>query len=314
MPEDNFNFSDASAAALSHLQQSEAPVADPAPVEGQPVTDDIKDPTPSPEAPLDAKQLFKVKDQGKEVEVTLEDLLSGHLRHRDYTRKTMELAEQRKQIETMAQAAQQREAKVNSFLRDAEQVARYYTFLTGQQVTPQQAANMIQQQQGQPQVDVSQIRQELQQELKGIAQQTQQELAKVQEAQRAREAVEMDRELTTHIKGILADDKFKVLEDLGDFDEVAEFLCAQAARLGPVKTLDDAKAAILQIAQAKAERLGDRRKEMLKATAVSQEKLRTKSIEPPGGKGITPSPTSFKLGSKDLTKAATEWLEASRKK
>lgn len=50
---------------------------------------------------------YTVKVDGQEVEVTEEELLAGYSRQSDYTRKTMELAEHRKQMEAEFQAVQQ---------------------------------------------------------------------------------------------------------------------------------------------------------------------------------------------------------------
>lgn len=58
---------------------------------------------------------FKVKVDGQEVEVTQDELLNGYSRQQDYTKKTMELAEQRKQAEQIAnQVQQQYQAKIEA--------------------------------------------------------------------------------------------------------------------------------------------------------------------------------------------------------
>jgi len=49
-------------------------------------------------------QIFSVKVDGKEVEVTLEELQKGYSRTQDYTRKTQQIAEVRKQTEAELQA------------------------------------------------------------------------------------------------------------------------------------------------------------------------------------------------------------------
>jgi len=49
-------------------------------------------------------QVFSVKVDGKEVEVTLEELQKGYSRTQDYTRKTQQIAEVRKQTEAELQA------------------------------------------------------------------------------------------------------------------------------------------------------------------------------------------------------------------
>lgn len=52
-------------------------------------------------------QRYTVKVDGKEVDVTLDELQSGYIKQSDYTKKTSELAEQRKAIEAQANAIQQ---------------------------------------------------------------------------------------------------------------------------------------------------------------------------------------------------------------
>ena len=47
----------------------------------------------------DEEPKFKVKVDGEEIEVTQEELLRGYMRQKDYTQKTKQLAEQRKQFE-----------------------------------------------------------------------------------------------------------------------------------------------------------------------------------------------------------------------
>ncbi|WP_343577947.1 hypothetical protein [Pseudomonas sp.] len=63
-------------------------------------------------------QKFTVKVDGKEVEVTLDELKNGYQRQSDYTRKTQEAAELRKQAETeRSQANQEREHYFNNLQR-----------------------------------------------------------------------------------------------------------------------------------------------------------------------------------------------------
>jgi hypothetical protein len=49
-------------------------------------------------------RVFSVKVDGKEVEVTLDELQKGYSRTQDYTRKTQQIAEVRKQTEVELQA------------------------------------------------------------------------------------------------------------------------------------------------------------------------------------------------------------------
>ncbi len=55
--------------------------------------------------------LYTVKVDGKEVDVTLDELQSGYLKDSDYRKKTSEIAEQRRAMDAQAQAIQQERAQ-----------------------------------------------------------------------------------------------------------------------------------------------------------------------------------------------------------
>jgi len=59
---------------------------------------------------LEEQPVYRVTVDGDEIEVTQDELLNGYSRQQDYTRKTQELANQRKLIEQQAQELQQRDA------------------------------------------------------------------------------------------------------------------------------------------------------------------------------------------------------------
>jgi len=61
-------------------------------------------------------QLYAIKVDGQDTEVTLEELQNGYSRQRDYTRKTQELAEQRKAIEAQQQEVSQKDAIYSQLL------------------------------------------------------------------------------------------------------------------------------------------------------------------------------------------------------
>ncbi len=67
------------------------------------------------EEPVEAK-LYKVKVDGKEIEIPLEEALKSYSRQSDYTKKSMEVAEQRRQIEGVAQQFQQERAQYQAQL------------------------------------------------------------------------------------------------------------------------------------------------------------------------------------------------------
>ena len=77
--------------------------------------------------------LVKIKVDGKEIEVPLSELKNGYQRQADYTRKTMEVAEQRKAAEAEAQKAtqertqyqqnlQQMQARLEGALQEQQQI------------------------------------------------------------------------------------------------------------------------------------------------------------------------------------------------
>lgn len=70
--------------------------------EGQPSTEESEQ-----SASATAEPRYKVKVDGKEQEVSLEELTKGYMRQADYTRKTQELAERRKQVQQYQQPQMQ---------------------------------------------------------------------------------------------------------------------------------------------------------------------------------------------------------------
>jgi hypothetical protein len=65
-------------------------------------------------------QTFTVKVDGQEVEVTQEELINGYSRQQDYTRKTQELAQQRKTFEQQQAELAQRDAIYSQLLPKME--------------------------------------------------------------------------------------------------------------------------------------------------------------------------------------------------
>ena len=65
-------------------------------------------------------QLYTIKVDGEEQQVTLEELQNGYSRQRDYTRKTQELAEQRKAIEAQQQEVSQKDEIYSQLLPKME--------------------------------------------------------------------------------------------------------------------------------------------------------------------------------------------------
>ena len=65
-------------------------------------------------------QLYTIKVDGEETEVTLEELQNGYSRQRDYTRKTQELAQQRKAIEAQQKEVSQKDEIYSQLLPKME--------------------------------------------------------------------------------------------------------------------------------------------------------------------------------------------------
>jgi hypothetical protein len=68
-----------------------------------------------------APDLYKVIIDGEEVEVSLDELQKGYSRQSDYTRKTQQLAQQRKEAEALQQDYAQRVQQLNQFAQNLQQ-------------------------------------------------------------------------------------------------------------------------------------------------------------------------------------------------
>ena len=65
-------------------------------------------------------QTYTVRVDGEEVEVTIDELLSGYSRTQDYTRKTMALADQRKSLEGELEQIRQERAQLSQVLEQID--------------------------------------------------------------------------------------------------------------------------------------------------------------------------------------------------
>lgn len=74
------------------------------------------DPDAEPSEQEGEPQTFTVKIDGKEVQVPLSELLNGYQRQSDYTKKTMEASQQRKEADAVVQQAQQERQEYHSKL------------------------------------------------------------------------------------------------------------------------------------------------------------------------------------------------------
>ena len=67
-----------------------------------------------------SNQTYTVRVDGEEVQVTIDELLSGYSRTQDYTRKTMALADQRKSLETELDQIRQERAQLTQVLEQID--------------------------------------------------------------------------------------------------------------------------------------------------------------------------------------------------
>jgi len=67
-----------------------------------------------------SSQTYTVRVDGEEVEVTIDELLSGYSRTQDYTRKTMALADQRKGLETELEQIRHERAQLTQVLEQMD--------------------------------------------------------------------------------------------------------------------------------------------------------------------------------------------------
>jgi len=84
--------------------------------------DDVQDEEEETEEEVEAApELYKVIIDGEEVEVSLDELQKGYSRQSDYTRKTQQLAQQRKEAEALQQDYAQRVQYLNQFAQQIQQ-------------------------------------------------------------------------------------------------------------------------------------------------------------------------------------------------
>lgn len=73
------------------------------------------------ESEEEPEKKFKIKVDGEEIEVTLDELQKGYSRHADYSRKTQEVAEQRRAAEQEREQARQERAQYAQYLQVLQQ-------------------------------------------------------------------------------------------------------------------------------------------------------------------------------------------------
>ena len=109
-------------------QETEQPIDEIAQEETQESTDLIDETVEEneiTEQEVEQPQTYRVKVQGEEVDVTLDELQKGYSRQADYVRKTQKLAEQRKEVESelsQLQKFSEKSAQYDEGLRQIEEL------------------------------------------------------------------------------------------------------------------------------------------------------------------------------------------------
>lgn len=109
-------------------QETEQPIEEVAQEETQESTaliDEAVEENEITEQEVEQPQTYRVKVQGEEVDVTLDELQKGYSRQADYVRKTQKLAEQRKEVESelsQLQKFSEKSAQYDEGLRQIEEL------------------------------------------------------------------------------------------------------------------------------------------------------------------------------------------------
>ena len=127
--EDSADYEEAAEAT-----EDEVVDADDVEVEEEEVTEEVEE-----EELEEEPQRFTVKAAGEEKEVTLDELMQGYQLGADYTKKTQEVAEQRKAVEAEQQAIQEAKQVRDTY---AQRLQAIEQFLTGNQDSPEDLAAM----------------------------------------------------------------------------------------------------------------------------------------------------------------------------
>lgn len=282
--------------------------------------------TPAPAAAPDPGQADKPEPMvevdfgnGKVEKLTAKQIKEGWLRQQDYTKKTQELAEHRRQLEPIAQAyqqAMQEREQIKELLQDP----RALMYLLQQQMAAQ--GPMLDPNEpltaGQAQQYLSTQAQALQQRIE----QLEQKLVKgVDEARTlaGREAQDLI-ETARHAESINATiasvyQEHPVLQAVPEMEDLMRWRVAQRKP----NTIEEATAAFKEVGAELAKSLTDKFVDLNKQQVVTQQKLVTHGIEPPGGSGPQPSPESFrdpKTGAVDwkkLSSAASSYMDSRKR-
>lgn len=283
---------DYEAPAEADKPQAEAPALETKQVEAKPAETTVT------QTPTELKT-HKITVQGQEIEVTEADLLAGHMRHRDYTQKTQQLAEQAREITNRQAQWEAKEAEyqqelqaIDRFLQDKAALSAFAQKQFGVDPTAAPLAVPTLENPAAPTLaDIAKIAAYNAEQVRlSMSKDYDSKLnAAVQAAREAAQGIQQERiagqrqnlanDLDTHVNGLL-----KQYPDLTKFEDIVEDLMGDATKRLPTgASLADAKAQLTAAAERRMAVIQSFATVKGKEAAVQAAKLKNNSPEPPGG-------------------------------
>jgi hypothetical protein len=233
---------------------------------------------------------------GRVEKLTPKQIKEGYLRQQDYTKKTQELATQRKQAEQVfgeyQKLAQERQ-EVISLLQNPQALM----YLAQQQLAASQGSNFdpnapasLGQAQELAQAQTAQLAQYVQQLEHAMDERDQQTKAEAAQLVKDQlEYVEYSKSITNTLDKVW--ETHPVLKAVPEIEDVIRFRVAQ---MQP-QTIEETLQAFEKVGEQVAKQLGEKFSEVNKAQSIAKQKLVNQGIEPPGGSGLPASqPQSYR--------------------
>jgi hypothetical protein len=308
------DLSAASAAAMEQLGGNDTSSAPQAP---SPQTTQPGQPPTSSEEPS-----VEVEFPDGPRKLTAKEIRDGYLRQQDYTRKTQEIADMRRQAEQVYRAyqqmAQERE-QLQDFFQNEENVLKMVAQQYGPQAM-QRLVGMLANQQQQPQITpdspatveqatrIAEARaRQLEAQISELKQQFGQNIdQRLEQLRNEQETTEYTKVLDPVVQKIFEENP--ILSAVEGMEEVIRF---KVFKMQP-QTVQEAIEAFNTVAKQQAEKLNQKYVELNKQQVVKRQKLVSQGTEPPGGAPPMPEPRNFRKGNdvdwKGISKQAEEYM------
>lgn len=282
----------------------DTPAVEPAVSQAKPAVDAtaevVEEPAVAAVAETEAAQpikTHKIKVDGQELEVTEADLLSGHMRLKDYTQKTQRLADREREFagreqeyQRNLQVAQQELQAIDQFLQNQQAMDAYYQKAFGQAQaaslqaidpnTPVTAAQVNEI----ARANAVQVQQQMSREIQAAQARAAQAEQKVEYAQRAAAYNALESQVRSHIASLV--EQYPILKK---FESIDDELMGDAARFQP-RSFDEAKERLKEAAERKVATIRSIALDEQKVAAIAAAKLKKTSPEPAGGSPAKQAP------------------------